>query len=156
MGHVWTAPVTTDEPDLRLLVGGRSIWPATADDRRYVFVLPAALRDPGSVRLISRSGAPSDLVPYETDRRRLGVAVQRIIVRSHDEQIEIPPDHPGLSRGWHEAERDGGSLWRWTNGDAVLPLSGFTAAVLEIQLAGAMTYVVEAVSVDGTGRVAAA
>jgi hypothetical protein len=49
------------------------------------------------------------------------------------------------------------SLWRWTDGDAVVPLSAFTApAVLEIHLAAAMTYVVAAVSVDGTGRVAAA
>ena len=109
------------------------------------------------MRLISRSGAPSDLVPYPADRRRLGVAVQRITVRSRDGLNEIPPDHPGLSRGWHEAERDGGLVWRWTNGDAVVPLSEVTGpAVLEIQLAGTMSYVVDAVPVDATGGLAAA
>ena len=156
LGHVWTAPVTTDEPDLRLLAGGQSIAPVTSGGGRYVFALPAALGEPGSVRLISRSGAPSDLVPYPADRRRLGVAVQRIVVRSSAGHSEIPADHPGLSRGWHEAERDGGALWRWTNGDAVLPLSGLTGpAVLEIRLAGSMRYVVDAVPIEEAARRAA-
>ena len=156
LGHVWTAPATTEDPGLRLLVDGQSIAPVTSGGGRYVFALPAALSEPGSVRLISRSGAPSDLVPYPADRRRLGVAVQRIVVRSSAGQSEIPADHPGLSRGWHEAERDGGALWRWTNGDAVVPLSGLTGpAVLEIRLAGSMRYVVDVAPMERTGQLAA-
>jgi hypothetical protein len=48
-------------------------------------------------------------------------------------------------------------LWRWTDGDAVLPLSGFTGpAVLEIHLAGAINYVVAAVPMNEAARRAAA
>ena len=43
LGHVWIAPVTTDDPGLRLLAGGRSIAPVTSGGGRYVFALPAAL-----------------------------------------------------------------------------------------------------------------
>jgi len=149
LGHVWIAPVTTEDPDLHLLVDGRIIRPVTINGQRHVFVLPDVLRDAASVRLISRSGAPSDLRQYPADRRRLGVPLSRIIVRRCDEESVISPDHPALSLGWHEAEREGGFLWRWTNGDAILPLLEVTGpAVLEIHLAGAMTYAVDAETME--------
>ena len=45
---------------------------------------------------------------------------------------------------------------RWTDGAAVLPLPPMRGpALLEIHLAGAMTYVEDAVPVDGTERRAA-
>jgi hypothetical protein len=143
LGYFWIAPPTIEEAGLHLLVDRRSIWPIAIDGGRYVFALPASEAGSGFMRLISRSEAPSDLVPYPDDRRRLGVAVTRIIVRTGKELSEIPVDHPTLSRGGHEAERDGGALWRWTNGDAVLPLPQFSGpTILEIHLGSAMTYIV--------------
>jgi hypothetical protein len=145
LGYFWTEPATTEEAGLHLLANGRSIWPVAVGGGRYVFALPAAQAGLGSMRLVSRSGTPSDLVPYPDDRRRLGVAVTRIIVRLGEEPSEIPIDHPALSRGWHEAERDGGAPWRWTNGDAVLPLPPLSGpTTLEIHLGSAMTYVIAA------------
>jgi hypothetical protein len=145
LGYFWTAPATTEEAGLHLLANGQSIWPVAVDGGQYVFALPAAQAGCGSMRLVSRSASPSDLVPYPADRRRLGVAVTRIVVRSGEEPSEIPVDHLALSRGWHEAERDGGAPWRWTNGDAILPLPTFSGPVLlEVHLGGTMTYIITA------------
>jgi hypothetical protein len=111
---------TTTDADLHLMVDGKCVRPVSATNGQHVFVLP---RRVASTRLVSRASAPADLVPYYDDRRRLGVAVSRIIMRSGADQNEIPVDHPMLSRGWHEVERDGTQLRRWTDGDALLPIA---------------------------------
>jgi hypothetical protein len=36
----------------------------------------------------------------------------------------IAADDPRLTTGWHDAERLGTALWRWTDGSAELPWSG--------------------------------
>ena len=65
-------------------------------------------------------------------------------------------DHPEITRGWWDIERDGPMMSRWTNGEAVLPLPPMRCpTMLEIQLAGAKTYVVDAVSEDVAARRAA-
>jgi hypothetical protein len=57
----------------------------------------------------------------------------------------VPVDHPDLAGGWWAVERDGAAICRWTDGEAVLPLPATHGNVmLEIHLAGSMTYVVEA------------
>ena len=82
--------------------------------------------------------------------------VKRIVLRGANEVREIPVDHPDLSRGWWAVERDGQVMSRWTDGDAVLPLPAMPgAAMLEIHLAGSMTYAVDAAPEDGTERRAA-
>ena len=71
--------------------------------------------------------------------------MKRIVLRSTDETREVPLDHPDLTRGWWAVERDGQMMSRWTNGEAVLPLPAITGPVmLEIHLAGTMTYAVGA------------
>ena len=84
------------------------------------------------------------------DRRRLGVRVKRIVLRGADELREVPVDHPDLTRGWWAVERDGQMMSRWTDGEAVLPLPEMSGHVmLEIHLAGSMTYAVNAAPEDG-------
>ena len=72
--------------------------------------------------------------------------MKRIVLRGADELHEIPLDHPSLTKGWWTVERDGQVMSRWTDGDAVLPLPERVSGdvILEIHLADAMTYVVEA------------
>ena len=83
--------------------------------------------------------------------------VKRIVLRGADETREVPVDHPDLTRGWWAVERDGPIMSRWTDGDAVLPLPAMRGTVmLEIYLAGSMTYVVDDVPAGGTERRAAA
>jgi hypothetical protein len=98
------------------------------------------------VRLVSRANSPTDTRPWLDDRRRLGVHVERIVLRSQSEVQDIPIDHPSLSRGWWAVERDGVALRRWTNGDAVLPLSSSSdRTILEIRAGSCgMTYLAAA------------
>ena len=108
------------------------------------------------VRLLSRAQSPTEARPWLDDRRHLGVRVKRIVLRGADELREIPVDHPGLTRGWWAVERDGQMMSRWTDGEAVLPLPAMRGTVmLEIHLAGAMTYVVDAAPEGETERRAA-
>ena len=120
LGYQRAEPVTTDDPDLHLLVDGRTIRPISQVDGRFVFTLPART---GNVRLMSRASVPSHVEPYLDDWRNLGVAVRRIVVRDTKGFAEIAPDHPGLSDGWYQVERDDATMWRWTNGDALLPIA---------------------------------
>lgn len=99
-----------------------------ADDRRIDFVrqgqgrwqamLPAHVR---SLRLVSRTVRPS-MMGASADHRALGVRVSRLVVRADDDMMVIPLEHPALRDGFHAVERDGASTWRWTDGDAVIPV----------------------------------
>ncbi len=56
-------------------------------------------------------------------------------------------DHPDITRGWWAVEHDGPIMSRWTDGDAALPLPTMRGSViLEIHLAGAMTYAMDPAS----------
>jgi hypothetical protein len=84
------------------------------------------------------------------------VRVKRILLRGADELREIPVDHPDITQGWSGVERDGQLISRWTDGEAVLPLPAMSGhVVLEIHLAGTMTYVEDAAPERGTQRRAA-
>jgi hypothetical protein len=91
------------------------------------------------LRILSRAGRPADTIgPYVDDRRLLGVAIGAIAltagrgeqaIRVHLEQTALP--------GWHAIEDD----FRWTSGDAMLPLGANPCLVpmrlaLEIRAAG--------------------
>ena len=81
-------------------------------------------------------GVPGDNTPWIEDRRRLGVIVQRLTLRYGNYEAPVPLDHPALTEGWWSAERNGAALWRWTNGDALLPIDR-PAMLLMVELAGA-------------------
>ena len=137
---------TSTDPELRLVADGRVIRPLSSDANRYVFTLPAGV---SSVRLTSRAGVPSYFEAYLDDWRQLGVAVRRIVVRDSVGLIELPPDHPGLTQGWHKVEHDDATMWRWTNGDAVLPIGPTQAPTLvEIQVGMVMKHAVQDAAQD--------
>jgi len=133
---------TSTDGGLHLVARGRTIKPIYDNADLAIFALP---RGASEVRLVSRAASPTDASPWLEDRRRLGVRVARIVLRSVDDMREVPVDHPELVIGWWAVERDGQTMCRWTNGEAILPLPAMHGdAMLEIHLAGAMTYVVEA------------
>ena len=139
---------TTTDADLRLLADRHTVKPVISDSDRVVFVLPHGARE---VRLVSRAQSPTEARPWLGDRRRLGVRVKRIVLRGADGLREVPVDHPDLSQGWWAVEHDGPMLSRWTDGEAALPLPAMSGhVVLEIHLAGAMTFVEDAVPVGGS------
>ncbi len=134
---------TTGDPELRILAKGRTVRPMYGENGLHIFALPKGATE---VHLLSRSGSPADARPWLDDRRRLGVNVERIVLRGASEMQEIPVDHPRLSQGWQAPERDGTALHRWTNGDAVLPLPTLGGpTMLEIRIgSGGMAYVISA------------
>jgi len=111
----------TDDPMLCIRIGGRDFRPAHHVANRYQFVLPQVRHD---ARLISRSAVPSDIRPWIDDVRKLGVAIRRIVVRCDAQCSEIALDDPRLVDGWWAIERDDATMWRWTDGNAVLPIEG--------------------------------
>jgi hypothetical protein len=67
------------------------------------------------------------------------------VFRDGDRIWDIPADHPCLRDGWHMAETDVGGVWRWTTGDAAIPVPPADAPLLlEIRLGPATTYPVPA------------
>jgi len=119
LGWQVPTPATVMDPDLHLLVDGRRIQPITDSGSRYVFMLPASAT---SVLLASRFCIPSDrMIADVRDTRRLGVRVSWISICSVNGERLFPADHPALQSGWSDAERDLHSIWRWTDGAAVIP-----------------------------------
>lgn len=130
MGYSRPDLVTTADSDLHIVADGHVVHPTADGDGRFVFVLPAGV---ASASLVSRFAIPTDSAPYADDARRLGVAVSSISIRSQGNTVVIPADFPVNAAGWHDAERLGSSLWRWTDGAAELPLGDIKdAAVLTI------------------------
>jgi hypothetical protein len=125
---------TTEDPDLHLLVDGQRVDAVSRSDNKHVFRL--AVR-PNSVRIVSRAGAPQEL-GLARDPRSLGAPIQRIVLRKHGRPPQVlKADDARLADGFHAFEPDKG--FRWTSGDASLPMSFFRgisgACFLEIDLA---------------------
>jgi hypothetical protein len=150
------AIATTGDPDLHIVTGGRRIEPVYADKGHYCFVLPHV---DGPLRVVSRSLRPCEARPWIEDRRRLGVAVSRLELKDCSCVEPIPLDHPLLfAKGWWDVEQDRATMWRWTDGDAVILLPAARSAVLEITLASSLDYPIgrDVASRDGRQQLSAA
>jgi hypothetical protein len=146
IGRPGSQRVTTTDADVRLLADRRPVKPVISDRDRVIFVLP---RGASEMRLVSRAQSPTEARPWLEDRRRLGVRVKRIVLRSAEEMRKVPVDHPDLTGGWWGVERDGQVMSRWTDGEAVLPLPVMRGnVVMEIHLASSMIYVVDVAPED--------
>jgi hypothetical protein len=115
-------------PSIRLIAAGRIIQPLSQTATAAAFPLPAVA---GPVRLVSSASVQ----PWIDDPRGLGIAVTRLTLRTGSTVETLPLDHPSLSDGWWNPERDGERMWRWTDGDAAIALNIDRAAVLEVQFA---------------------
>ncbi len=127
--------------DLHVVTGtGAVVRPTTVDGRTFSFAVPSDAR---SVRLVSNASRPSEVVgPFVDDRRELGVLVGVIgLDTGLGRSATVAADFADAN-GWHGAEL--ASAYRWTNGDAVLPLSlsGATGAtvVLDVEVIHAGPY----------------
>jgi hypothetical protein len=154
IGQPMPQRAVTTEANLRIRgkMRERQSKPIHADSKIAIFVLP---RGVSQIHLLSRAQSPADARPWLDDRRMLGVRVQRIVLRGANELREVPMDHPDLTKGWWDIERDGQMMCRWTDGDAVIPLPKMDGHVmLEVHLAGEMIYAVDT-EVPDTERAAA-
>jgi hypothetical protein len=62
---------------------------------------------------------PTEIEAASSDLRRLGVAVERLVLYDDRTLLEVRCDHSALRDGFHDAE----ATHRWTNGRARLPRS---------------------------------
>jgi hypothetical protein len=130
--------VLIEDPDLRLATDtGLKIRPMRVANGRYSFFVPA---NTSAVRLLSRTARPSETVgPFLDDRRALGVLVGEVAAYHRRERVvsNLHLTTPELD-GWF-AQEDGPR--RWTNGNAVLPVSlGAEPMLLEIEVVWAGPY----------------
>lgn len=128
---------TVLEPLLHLSVAGRAVMPSAHTEGRYVFDLPAI---DGPVRVISRVSHYYDrpsatLGLSDCDERELGVTIENVTVTTGDGVQIIAADDKRLSYGWHPLQQIGDQTWRWTDGDALLPIGASGAARIEIESA---------------------
>ena len=142
LGYAEPVLATTSDPDLRLEVDGKTVRPLLVHgrmgDRMVSFMVPEGA---ASVRLVSRSAQPAERQPWVDDPRLLGVAVRSMALRDRTGETVLGADHPALTDGWHAAEHAAdGAPWRWTGGDAVLPIISDGPCLLEITLSAAATY----------------
>lgn len=137
VNEIWTrirgraGPVpgdVTDDPDLHLLVDGRRVDKQQTDNGRYVFCVE---RRPSALRIMSRSSAPIE-VGLNADRRRLGVALERIVLRGAEATVDVGHRSTGLGEGFYSPEAN----FRWTNGNAELAARLFAAfdGPIEVEL----------------------
>lgn len=135
----------THDADLHLVTeAGAVIRPVRRDGQRYNFMLPTNV---SSVRIVSRSSRPADVIgPFVDDRRQMGVAVGDITFVTADQQENITAHlAEAKPEGWHADMGWAGVAW--TNGNAVLPLTGLTEGhmgLLSLQVLAAGPYVVAA------------
>jgi hypothetical protein len=113
LGHALTR-----DAGLHLLADGRKIQPCIAAGSLYRFVLPEGTSD---VHIVSRAGVPAEVDAASCDRRRLGVRLERIVLRGPNRVCVLGADDPALSEGFYPADRVGGRSGRWTDGHASLP-----------------------------------
>ncbi|MGF1277661.1 Hint domain-containing protein [Acetobacter pasteurianus] len=110
---------TTTDPDLHLITQtGAVIRPMRKTAHHYSFMLPPNTE---SVRIVSRSSRPSDVIgPFVDDRRYMGVAVADVQLQCAKQQFDITSHlQDEKPAGWHDTD------WTdcaWTNGNAELLL----------------------------------
>ncbi len=121
----------TCDPDLHLIVDGTLVRAQSIADQRARFTLPASVHE---VTIASRSVVPIETEACSLDERRLGVPVERIILRGAGRYVEIGLDSGALYDGFHDDE----GTHRWTDGCAALPaelFAGFADGfAIEVQI----------------------
>jgi len=154
LGQPVAMPSTTTAADLRVVAGDCTLQPISAVNGSLRFMIPDSVTE---IRLVSRSALPTDTRPWLEDRRRLGVYLERIALRTMSgEHRDIPLDHPELSQGWWDVEHATEGLRRWTNGDAILRLPALDGAplILEIEVSTSGMLYPDGAAWDGLRRAA--
>ncbi len=93
---------------------------------RYRFAIP---RGVATLCLCSTAGVPAETDPRSEDRRKLGIAVTRIIAGN----ASFGADHACFGAGFHAPEYHGISWFRWTDGAARLAVSGIRMIELTVK-----------------------
>lgn len=115
-----TTAQLTHNPDLHLVTeNGASVRPVRQEENVYSFMLPPGTT---SVRIVSRTARPTDVIgPFVDDRRELGVAIGTIsLITANKKQLVLTHLASEKPDGWYS--ENGERSIAWTNGNAFLPL----------------------------------
>ncbi len=88
------------------------------------------------MRLVSKAGVPAEALAFSCDHRRLGISLGRMTISNLKGREDIALGDPALAAGWHPVEGEGDCVWRWTEGNGAIALSG--PCELEINVVGSL------------------
>ncbi len=109
----------TDDPNLVFEADGAALVPQRVSATQVQFSLPANV---GSICILSRSAVPNPRLRKLEKTRRIGIGFVRLELIGRGLRHVIAAEDPQLLQsGFHDAERDGANVWRWTDGAARLP-----------------------------------
>ena len=111
---VLSADGLTGDAGLHLIVDGVVIRRHMVADRVHRFTVPAKSQQ---VHIMSRCMVPHERDATEQDRRRLGVGLCHVVIRTETLEIELGHQEGSLIDGFHDREEG----HRWTDGKALLP-----------------------------------
>lgn len=104
-----------DTNDVHIIIDQKRINPLGISHDAWQFVVPPNI---GSIHLCSRTRCAGQ----KGNRRVLGLCLQALEAEDSNGRFQIALDHPLLGQGLHGVERDDLRMWRWTDGDAVIPV----------------------------------
>lgn len=145
----------THDADLHLVMDkGQSVRAARKQGDLVTFMLPVGVE---SVRIVSRTSRPSDVIgPFVDDRRDLGVLVGDVSLfdGAAFQNLTYHLDQADLD-GWAAVEA---SACRWTNGNALLPLGTSENAnlrLLTLKVLAAGPYLLKIAAVEDQAEISA-
>lgn len=106
--------------NVTLLVDGMPVPSNASEPDRGIYRLNLPV---GEIRLLSGGARPKDLTGAD-DTRQLGVALQAMRWRRDSATVDVPLQSSAFLDGFHTVEFDGvpPRPFRWTNGNAALPI----------------------------------
>jgi hypothetical protein len=114
----------TESGQVWLEADGARINPTVVRAGQLTFVVPPGRKTvwlktaPPAGNCADRPGAAGP------DDHRKGLRIGRLVIRSGEIDTVFAADDPRLTTGWHEPERAGDMIWRWTDEAALLPWPG--------------------------------
>jgi len=133
----------TADAGVELFVDGQPVAGQWVNGSVEIALPPDAQR----LRIQSHSALPLWSHAENDDNRRLGVSVVQLVADGR----AITLDSALFLSGFHGVERDGDRTWRWTDGDAMLDVSGVNSLSIHIQTMD-MQYPVSAAVIGQTAR----
>jgi hypothetical protein len=109
----------TANADVHLMANETRLDPVAADGENYVFRVPAGVT---SLRLVSLASTPA-ITGINDDRRLLGLSIRSITFECCSRTTMLLANDPVFTDGFHDLEGTAPDFWRWTNGDAPLPVA---------------------------------
>ena len=115
--------------DRTVMADGQPIAPRMVEGTLHRYALPAGTR---AVRIMTPAGVPAEIEIGSADARRLGVMLEAAVLRGAGWRRAIDLASLPDRAGFHALETDDDRQWRWTDGDAHLPIAHDGPCLLDL------------------------